>query len=123
MMRERCVQYLIAEIRLLQPTLIVTQGEWAIKGVLFVETLREQFGDYKTIKKSKNGKYGLYQFAEFDCMTTHHPAILGNWIKNLAPDSVWPMLDILREMGHLPMIRPDATVDMSGLPNRLLIRF
>ena len=37
-------------------------------------------------------------------MTCHHPAILGNWIKNLAPDSVWPAIDYLREEGVLPQI-------------------
>lgn len=114
-MRECCVQHLIEEIRVLQPTLIVTQGEWAIKGVPFVEVLKKQFGSYETIKKNSNGKYGLYQFAEFDCMTTHHPAILGNWIKNLAPDSVWPMLDILREMGRLPVIHSNADVEYERL--------
>ena len=35
-------------------------------------------------------------------ITCHHPAILGNWIKNLAPDSVWPPLDYLRSINYLP---------------------
>ena len=37
-------------------------------------------------------------------ITCHHPAILGNWIKNLAPDSVWPPLDYLRSINYLPTV-------------------
>ena len=31
------------------------------------------------------------------------PVQLGNWIKNLAPDSVWPSIDYLKSIGALPI--------------------
>ena len=54
--------------------------------------------------KNSNGKYGLYDFNKFMLITCHHPAILGNWIKNLAPDSVWPPLEYLRSINYLPTV-------------------
>ena len=48
-------------------------------------------------------------------ITCHHPAILGNWIKNLAPDSVWPPLDYLRKIGYLPTVDPSSEIDFLNL--------
>ena len=109
-MRNNCVLHLLEEIKILDPTLIITQGEWAIKGRGFVDVLSKCFGNYETVRLNNSGKYGLYKFEKFHCITTHHPAILGNWVKNLAPDSVWPMLDQLRIMGYLPIVPPEANV-------------
>ena len=56
------------------------------------------------MKNKRKVKYGLFKFNRCYVLTCHHPAILGNWIKNLAPDSVWPAIDYLREEGVLPQI-------------------
>ena len=107
-MKNNCLRHLIAEIEILEPTLIIFQGEWAINGK---ETVVDKLYKYYNIEKkcllaNSNNKYGLYDFNRFMLMTTHHPAILGNWIKNLAPDSVWPALDYLRKIGYLPKVNP-----------------
>jgi len=107
-MRENCVIHLINEIKILEPTIIITQGEWAIRGRGFIDILRNAFGRYTCLKMNSAGKYGLYHFEKFHCITTHHPAILGNWMKNLAPDSVWPMIDYLRLTGCLPVIEANS---------------
>lgn len=109
-MRCNCIEYLIKEIKILEPTLIIAQGEWAIKNNILLDKLCEHYGVYKAILKNSNEKYGLYEFEKFMCMTCHHPAILGNWIKNLAPDSVWPMLEHLKQIGYLPNI-DEKTLD------------
>jgi|CXWL01.1.fsa_nt_gi hypothetical protein len=103
-MRKNCLEHLLAEIKILEPTLIITQGEWAIKGNKnFIEVLEEALNVSKAfLKASHNGKYGLYQFPSFMLIAGHHPAILGNWVKNLAPDSLWPMIDYLRIIEYLP---------------------
>lgn len=103
-MRHNCIEYLIKEIDILEPTLIIAQGEWTIKNNILLNKLYEHYGLYKEILKNSNEKYGLYEFKKFMCITCHHPAILGNWIKNLAPDSVWPMLEHLKQIGYLPDI-------------------
>ena len=109
-MRCNCIEYLMKEIDILEPTLIIAQGEWAIRNNILIEKLNESFGACKALLKNANGKYGLYEFKEFMCITCHHPAILGNWVKNLAPDSVWPMIEYLKKTGYLPSI-DDKTVE------------
>lgn len=104
MMRCNCMEYLMKEIEILEPTLIIAQGEWAIKNNILIDTLKEHYGAYGLVLQNSNGKYGLYEFKRFMCMTCHHPAILGNWVKNLAPDSVWPMIAHLKQIGYLPCI-------------------
>jgi hypothetical protein len=49
------------------------------------------------------------------CITSHHPAILGHWLANLAPDSLWPMLDYLRSTGFLPTIDEKATAQYEAI--------
>lgn len=110
-MRNNCMVHLINEINILEPTIIITQGEWAIKNQFFINTLRQKFGEYNCLKMNANNKYGLYKFNKFYCITTHHPAILGNWVKNLAPDSVWPMIDYLRVLGVIPYIDKSTVSD------------
>lgn len=105
-MRRNCIHYLFDEIDILEPNLIICQGEWAIKGKEpFVEKVAKHYDiEVKCLRKNSNDKYGLYNVGDFYIITCHHPAILGNWIKNLAPDSLWPSLDYLRENGILPLI-------------------
>ena len=110
-MRKMCINHLIQEIKILEPTIIIVQGEWATKGCFLIREFEKVFGKSKSIMHNSNRKYGLYEFEEFDCMLTHHPAILGNWVKNLAPDSVWPMLDYLRNIGRLPIICEDSGLE------------
>lgn len=105
-MKDNCLNHLIKEIEILEPTLIIFQGEWAISGKnTIVDKLYNYYGiTKKCLLKNSNGKYGLYDFNKFMLITCHHPAILGNWIKNLAPDSVWPPLDYLRSINYLPTV-------------------
>ncbi|WP_312432556.1 hypothetical protein [Lacrimispora sp.] len=105
-MRDNCIDYLFEEIDILEPNLIICQGEWSIRGKdNFIEKISKRYDEKPTcLRKNSNGKYGLYKFYNFYVLTCHHPAILGNWIKNLAPDSVWPAIDNLRENGALPQI-------------------
>ena len=96
-MRDNCVVHLIEEIKILKPTIIITQGAWAVSGRrTFIDILTDRFGKYDLLKKNKNEKYGLYRFGTFYCVTTHHPGRLAVWKKNLANDSVWPMIDYMR---------------------------
>lgn len=107
-MKDNCLKHLIKEIEILEPTIVIFQGEWAISGK---NTIVDKLYSYYEIEKrcllkNSNGKYGLYDFKKFMLITCHHPAILGNWIKNLAPDSVWPPLNYLRNINYLPIIEP-----------------
>ena len=113
-MKENCLHHLINEILILEPTLIILQGEWAITGKSsVVDKLYYYFNkEKKCLLKNSNGKYGLYQFENFMLITCHHPAILGNWIKNLAPDSVWPPINYLREIGYLPHVNKDDSTEL-----------
>lgn len=116
-MRANCLGYLVDEIRILEPTLIIVQGEWAIKdSVPFVPRLARAFGvRERCLMTSNNGKYGLFEFPHFMLITSHHPAILGHWLANLAPDSLWPMLDHLRDIGFLPQVDADATTEYEAI--------
>ena len=98
-MRDNCIKYLFEEIEILEPNLIICQGEWAIKGKdNFIDKMSIRYGEKPIcLRKNNNGKYGLFKFNKSYVLTCHHPAILGNWIKNLAPDSVWPAIDCLIE--------------------------
>ncbi len=112
-MRRNCINYLVEEIKILEPTLIIVQGEWAIKGK---ETLLDLLqiklsSQMECIMTNNNGKYGLYKFDKFMCVTSHHPAIFGNWVKNLAPDSLWPMINYLKINGILPNFLEDETLN------------
>lgn len=115
-MRDNCVEHLIKEIKILDPTIVITQGAWAIKNNFFTNVLKENFGNYSTVKLNEsNGKYGLYKFNDFHCITTHHPARLEPWVKNLAPDSVWPMIDELHLSGCLPIIETSSISEYESL--------
>lgn len=116
-MKENCLRHLIKEIEILEPTLIIFQGEWAISGKnTIVDKIYKYYGeDKECLLSNANGKYGLYKFKKFMLITCHHPAILGNWIKNLAPDSVWPPLDYLRKIGYLPTVDPSSEIDYLNL--------
>lgn len=105
-MRDNCIKYLFEEVDILEPNLIICQGEWSIRGKgNFIEKMSKRYEEKPVcLRKNTNGKYGLFKFNKCYVMTCHHPAILGNWIKNLAPDSVWPAIDYLREEGVLPQI-------------------
>lgn len=105
-MRDNCIKYLFKEIDILEPNLIICQGEWSVRGKdNFIEKISKKNGEEPIcLRKNSNGKYGLFKFNKYCVLTCHHPAILGNWIKNLAPDSVWPAIDYLREEGILPKI-------------------
>lgn len=105
-MRDNCIKYLFEEIDILEPNLIICQGEWSIRGKdNFIEKMSKRYEEKPVcLRKNTNGKYGLFKFNKCYVLTCHHPAILGNWIKNLAPDSVWPAIDYLREEGVLPQI-------------------
>ena len=103
-MKDNCIKHLIAEIKILEPTLIITQGEWAVQGVNnFVKILGDNLDQkVECLKNNSNKKYGIYKFNDFILMTSHHPAIYGHWKVNLAPDSVWPFIDYLKEKQYLP---------------------
>ena len=105
-MRDNCIKYLFEEIDILEPDLIICQGEWSIRGKNnFIEKMSKSYEEKPVcLRKNTNGKYGLFKFNRCYVLTCHHPAILGNWIKNLAPDSVRPAIDYLREEGVLPQI-------------------
>jgi len=108
-MRRNCMGYLVDEIRILEPTIIITQGAWAVDSRWsFIAQLEDSFGRAKCLMTNQsNGKYGLYEFPKFMCITSHHPARWGNWLVNLAPDSLWPMLDHLKSIGYLPVVSPE----------------
>lgn len=110
-MRDHCVEYLWEEIDILEPNFIICQGEWSVKGKdNFIKRMSGRYGERAVcLRKNANGKYGLFQIGRYYVLTCHHPAILGNWIKNLAPDSVWPAIDCLREMGALPRINRETS--------------
>lgn len=112
LMRDNCYCHLINELKILEPTLVIAQGEWSVKNGGLVDVLKHNYdGDVKCIMKNKTDKYGLYQVSNFMCITSHHPAILGNWIKNLAPDSLWPMIDYLKSIGYLPTISFEDSIE------------
>lgn len=111
-MRTNCAPYLIDEIEILEPTLIITQGAWAVDSK---PSLVERFGEALDIQpqclmeNQENGKYGLYEFGKFMMITSHHPARIGLWKTRYAPDSLWPMIDHLKEIGYLPKISSEDT--------------
>lgn len=115
-MRINCISYLMDEIKILQPTIIITQGEWALK-CGFITAVEEYFNeDSEILLQSKNKKYGLYKFSKFVCIISHHPAIYGNWKKNLAPDSLFPMIDHLKKIGYIPAF---DEIELEKLENRI----
>lgn len=120
-MKNNCIKHLLAEIKILEPTLIITQGEWAVQGINnFVKTLEENLKQKaECLKSSFNKKYGLYKFDDFILMTTHHPAIYGHWKANLAPNSVWPFIDYLKENKYLPSNNQISSLESTNLFNDL----
>lgn len=121
-MRENCMRYLIEEICILEPTLIITQGSWAIKeSCNFVSVLSSGLNrDCCCIMKNSNGKYGLYNLEGLMCITSHHPAILGNWVKNFAPDSLWPMISFLKENGYIPNIDGQTVAEYENIAKEIV---
>ncbi len=104
-MRRNCFPYLVKEIEILEPTLVITQGNWAIDANHPVMAqLHRAFGPSKRLMVSSNGKHGLYEFPSFMYLTSYHPARLGPWKTRLAPDALWPMIDHLKDIGYLPHI-------------------
>jgi uracil-DNA glycosylase len=106
-MRKNCSKYLVDEIEILEPTLIITQGAWAVDGKLpLVDQLCDTLGVQKRLllQSAQNGKYGLYEFPKFMLITSHHPARLNFWKAKYVHDSLWPMLDHLKALGYLPRI-------------------
>jgi len=115
-MRNNCVEHLVKEIEILDPTVVITQGAWAIKNNFFINNLRKKFGEYTLLRPNEsNGKYGLYSFEKFYCITTHHPARLGVWEAIYAYDSVWPMIDFLRLSGGLPVIESSSISEYKNI--------
>lgn len=107
-MRTNCSGYLVREIEILEPTIVITQGAWAVDNKLpLVDQLVEAFGVQKKLllANAQNSKYGLYEFPRFMLITSHHPARLGLWKTRYAPDSLWPMIDYLKALGYLPRIK------------------
>ncbi len=135
-MRQNCINYLIDEIKILEPTLIITQGAWALGGQppFITRIAKAPESDLKLLKSNKNAKYGLYKLNSFMCITTHHPSHYGPWKANLAPDSLWPMIDYLKETGYLPSFKKNAAADyektvkpvvdslIAGMPSNDLLR-
>ena len=105
-MWQNCIAYLVGEIEILEPTLIITQGRWSAAGKpSFVELLADAFGKPAVLMRNEaNGLYGLYEFENFMLITSHHPARLPLWKMRYAPDTVWPMIDYLKRSGYLPTI-------------------
>lgn len=115
-MWQNCPGYLVDEIKILEPTLIITQGAWAVDNVNLIAYLESSFGPVKChMKNQSNRKYGLYEFSEFMCITSHHPARWGVWLSNYAPDTLWPMIERLKMMDYLPSISSEDSKDYEQL--------
>ncbi len=116
-MRRNCIPYLLDEIALLEPTLIITQGAWAVDGKRpFVAQVSEACGaPARPIMHNGSEKYGLFEFPGFMLITSHHPARLNWWKERYAPDSLWPMLDHLKAIGYLPRIAPEDAAAYESL--------
>lgn len=135
-MRRNCLNYLIDEIKILEPTLIIVQGSWALGGQTpFITRLSQSLGTTATLLKgNKDNKYGLYKLNFFMCITTHHPSLYGRWIANWSNDSLWPMIDYLKETGYLPRAGKSSTAEyektvkpvvdslIKGMPSNDLLR-
>ena len=135
-MRRNCLNYLIDEIKILEPTLIIIQGSWALGGQIpFIARLAKSLGsEVKLLKSNKDGKYGLYKLNSLMCITTHHPALYGRWISNWSKDSLWPMVDYLKEINYLPSFEKEAATEyektvkpvidslIKGMPSNDLLR-
>jgi hypothetical protein len=113
-MKTNCFQYLVDEIKILEPTVLVAQGGWSMQP--FVDRLANALGvTFKMLKtypeRPQGREYGLYKFPEFMCITAHHPSRLGQWRKNLAPHSLWPMIEKLRATHYLPKFDQNASAE------------
>lgn len=105
-MRMNCKEYLVNEINILEPTLIIVQGSWGIhEKIGIIPILRDKYGHPKKILYDERySNYGLFKYKDFMCIISHHPAILGHWMKNLAPITLWPFVEYLKEIDYLPII-------------------
>jgi hypothetical protein len=107
-MWQNCIGYLVREIEILEPTLIIAQGRWSAVGKSsLVALLTFAFGAPTDLMRNEsNSLYGLYEFADFMLITSQHPARLHLWKSRYAPDTVWPTIDHLKDTGYLPTITP-----------------
>ena len=135
-MRENCSKHLVKEIEILEPTIVICQGEWATKNKTYLrrKLIDAGFGNGMRNGPSAPRQYGLYGFNHFQLLLTHHPAIFGHWKMNLAPVSLFPMLDYLKETGFLPKIDANTSAEflskvkgpsdrfLDGLPSNDLLR-
>lgn len=116
-MKNNCFEYLVEEIKILEPTVLITQGSWSTYP--FVNKLSIALGStfkpHTILKISQDREYGLYKFPKFMCITSHHPSRLAQWEKNLAPYSLWPMIEQLRTMKHLPTFDQKASAEYEEL--------
>ncbi|MCZ7546945.1 MAG: hypothetical protein M5R40_27020 [Anaerolineae bacterium] len=104
-MRENCFGYLVKEIEILEPTLVITQGAWAVGKPSLVDLFGDPFGVPEALKKNeRNRRYGLYEYPGFMLITSLHPGYLHFWKSIYAPDTLWPMIDCLKARGYLPRI-------------------
>ena len=134
--KQNLLNYLIDEIKILEPTLIIVQGSWALGGQTpFITRLSQSLGTTATLLKgNKDKKYGLYKLNSFMCITTHHPSLYGRWIANWSNDSLWPMIDYLKETGYLPragknltaeyekIVKPVVDSLIKGMPSNTVLR-
>lgn len=116
-MSNNCFEYLVEEIKILEPTVLITQGGWSIQPFVqrLASTLCSTFKPLNILKISQDREYGLYEFPKFMCITSHHPSRLGQWRKNLAPHSLWPMIEHLRKMNYLPTFEQNASTEYEKL--------
>jgi len=120
-MNSNCMTHLLKEINILEPTLIISQGEWAIKNQYLKSELELYYNEKsKIIMETIPGKYGLYKYSNFFLLTTHHPAIYGNWKKNLAPITLWPCLDYLKNEKILPKYTLDQKLNFEKNAKKIL---
>ena len=56
-----------------------------------------------------DGLSGLYEFPGLMLIiSTYSTRRYGDWLKNHAPDTLWPMIGHLKTTGYLPTIPPEA---------------
>ena len=109
-MRKNRLEYLLGEIKILEPTVVILQGAWSIEGKPpFVDRLGAATGHKPiAIKLCKREMWGLYKIGQLMCITSNHPARLAPWLAKMAPLTLWPMIDYLKQTGYLPEIGPIA---------------
>ena len=112
-MRRNCMGYLVDEIKILEPTLIIAQGRWAVDASL-ISRLVDSYGPAKQLMKNQaNSDYGLYGFSSFMCITSHHPSAW-NRDDRFEP-ALWQMIDHLKSTGYLPVVSPEDAKEYERL--------